>query len=85
MKLYVPERQHEEVRAVVALGPGVVRLAVDSVTRHALRAYDGVQPAAAMASRDAIGHLDRFLAFDAGLRRAAAAEGFVVLLETIER
>ena len=131
VKLYVPERQHEAVRAhrgpiivaavtrvevasalwrkhrlgeldaadaatlcaafeadlddaggrfaVVALGADVLRRAIGSVGRHGLRAYDAVQLATALVTRDVLDGLDGFGAFDVGLRRAAVAEGVQVL------
>lgn len=71
--------------AVIGLGADVVRRAVDSVGRHPLRGYDAVQLATATVARDALGSFDGFVSFDVGLRRAAMAEGFVVLPDVLER
>ncbi len=48
---------------------------------HGVRAYDAVQLASARAARAVDPGIDAFAAFDHGLRRAAAAEGFTLLPE----
>ena len=137
VKLYVPERQHAEVRdlagpiivaavtrvevasafwrkhrmgeidagdaatlsgafeadlddadgrfAVIGLGPLIVRRAVESVSRHALRAYDAVQLATACVARDVVGAVDAFVVFDVALRQAALIEGFHVVPAVLDR
>lgn len=62
--------------AVIGLGPLIVRRAVESVSRHALRAYDAVQLATAWVARDVVGAVDAFVVFDRALRQAALIEGF---------
>jgi uncharacterized protein len=62
--------------AVVGLPPAVLDRAADLVARRALRAYDAVQLASALAARDADPDCGRFTCFDEDLRAAAAAEGF---------
>lgn len=61
--------------AAVALGPAVLERAAELVAVHALRAYDGVQLACALAARDADPSCAAFACFDARLREAAAVEG----------
>lgn len=62
----------------VVARPALLEAAARAVAVHGLRAYDGVQLASAVAVRAAAGtHV--FACFDAGLRRAAAAEGFALL------
>ncbi|MDQ6783137.1 MAG: hypothetical protein M3063_06800 [Actinomycetota bacterium] len=46
---------------------------------HGLRAYDAVQLGSALAVRDVEKGCRSVAAFDAGLRRAAAAEGFALV------
>jgi predicted nucleic acid-binding protein len=59
---------------------GVLRTAGDLAERHRLRAADAIHLASAIRVRESD---TVFVAFDARLREAAAAEGFVVLPETI--
>lgn len=70
---------------VVALTRDVIELAVTTVARHRLRAYDGVQLATALVVREVVRDLDVFVAFDVDLRTAASAEGFAVVPEELER
>jgi predicted nucleic acid-binding protein len=58
----------------------VVRAAGDLAERHRLRAADAIHLASAIRVRESD---TAFVAFDARLREAAAAEGFVVLPETV--
>jgi uncharacterized protein len=46
---------------------------------HPLRAYDAIQPASALATRDIEPGCTTLAAFGAGLRRAGAAEGLALL------
>lgn len=65
--------------AVAARGP-VLDDAARLVAVHTLRAYDAVQLASARAAREADDQIDGFACFDAGLREAAAAEGFALVV-----
>lgn len=65
--------------ATVSTSPDVLRLAVEAVARHGLRAYDAVQLGTALAARGAVPGLEAFGAFDRQLRRAAEAESFEVV------
>lgn len=49
--------------------------------RHALRAYDAVQLASALAVRELDPHCNHFACFDTELRRAASRAGFVLVPE----
>ncbi|NLD75047.1 MAG: type II toxin-antitoxin system VapC family toxin [Acidimicrobiales bacterium] len=62
----------------VRVSEQVLDLATRLVARHGLRAYDGVQLASAVLSRDAIGGPFTFAAFDDHLCAAAAREGFAL-------
>jgi uncharacterized protein len=64
---------------VVGTGDEVLREAIDAVARHPLRAYDAVQLASALVVRRVLDGLDGFVAFDADLRSAAAAEGLALV------
>ena len=68
--------------AVVAVGSAVVAGATGLVARHPLRGFDAVQLATALAARQTLGRLGRFVAFDVVLRSAAAAEGLALVPET---
>jgi hypothetical protein len=61
---------------VIAVDEGVIALALDLVEPHALRGYDAVHLAAALAVGDAV---TRFACFDGELRAAAQAEGLALL------
>ncbi len=63
----------------VALSAKLLDHAAGLAATHGLRAYDAIQLATALAAREADPGCDSFACFDAGLRRAAAAEGFVLL------
>ena len=58
----------------------LVRVAGDLADRHRLRAADAIHIASAIRIREPD---TAFVAFDVRLREAAAAEGFVVLPETV--
>ena len=75
----------EGLYVVVALGREVGDVATVAVERHGLRAYDAVQLAAALVARNVLDDLDVFAAFDVELRIAAAAEGFALVPEVLER
>ncbi len=64
--------------AVVAVGEPLLDHAADLVAAHGLRAYDGVQLAAALAVREVDPRCDTFACFDATLTAAAVAHGFAV-------
>ena len=63
---------------VISIDNALVDHASDLAERHALRGYDAVQLAAALAASQAAGAL-RFGTFDLALRRAALAEGLSLL------
>ncbi len=69
----------------VALVEDVLDEAVAAVSRHRLRAYDGVQLASAMVARRAVADLNTFAAFDIALRGAASSEGFSVSPSVVDR
>jgi len=71
--------------ASIGLVDDVLDEAVAAVSRHGLRAYDGIQLASAIVARRAVADLDAFVAFDLALRRAAAAEGFAVRPSAVDR
>ncbi len=70
---------------MIRVGDDVVTGATEAVARHPLRAYDALQLASALVVRRTLDGLDGFVAFDTGLRAAAAAEGLVVLPEATNR
>ena len=61
---------------VVKVSDELLDAAARHLARHALRAYDAVQLASAIAVRDMHRELERFVCFDRDLEAAAAAEGF---------
>lgn len=65
--------------AAVAIGMPILSRAATLVAAHALRAYDAVQLACALAARAADAECRGFACFDRALRGAAAAEGFTPL------
>lgn len=69
--------------AIVPVVPAVLDLAAQLVGSAGLRAYDGVQLAAATIARDAGAGIQSFACFDADLRRAAALNGFKLLPATM--
>lgn len=62
--------------ATVALATEVLDVAAEATAAHALRAYDAVQLASALAARSADPSCRRFACFDDELRDAAARSGF---------
>lgn len=70
----------EDPRFVVMTARGaVLREAAALVARHPLRAYDAVQLSCALHVRRAEPACSTMLTFDAGLARAAAAEGLTLV------
>ncbi len=65
--------------ASVLLVADVLDRAAHLCAVHGLRAYDAVQLGSALAVREVDGACKTFAAFDDGLRRAAAAEGFTLV------
>jgi predicted nucleic acid-binding protein len=66
---------------VSVTGPVLVAAAREAA-RHALRAYDAVQLASALAVRQTDPRCNQFACFDADLRRAASRESFTLVPET---
>ncbi len=64
---------------VIALRIPLLDHAAGLAATQGLRAFDAIQLASALAAREADPGCDAFACFDAGLRRAAAAESFVLL------
>lgn len=64
---------------IVSLTEPVLITAAQEAARHALRAYDAVQLASALAVREVDPRCERFACFDTELRRAASRAGFVLL------
>jgi predicted nucleic acid-binding protein len=64
---------------VVSASARVLRDAADLVARHPLRAYEAVQLSCALHVQRAEPSCSTMLTFDAGLARAAAAEGLAVV------
>jgi predicted nucleic acid-binding protein len=67
---------------IVSLTEPVLVAAAQEAARHALRAYDAVQLASAIAVRETDPRCSHFACFDAGLRRAASRESFTLVPET---
>jgi uncharacterized protein len=64
---------------IVSVTEAVLVAAAQEAARQALRAYDAVQLASALAVRELDPRCDHFACFDAELRRAASRAGFVLL------
>jgi predicted nucleic acid-binding protein len=62
--------------ASVGLAQALLDRAAGLVATHALRTYDAIQLASALAARDADPDCRELACFDEGLRGAAAREGF---------
>ena len=75
------DRESDPRFAIAALTEPVLIAAAREAARHALRAYDAVQLATALAVREADPRCSHFACFDTGLRRAAGREGFALLPE----
>jgi hypothetical protein len=69
--------------AAVSLTEPVLVAAAREAARHALRAYDAVQLASALAVRGTDPRCSDFACFDAELRRAAGREGFTLVPKAI--
>jgi predicted nucleic acid-binding protein len=67
---------------IVSLTEPVLIAAAREAARHALRAYDAVQLASALAVREIDPRCSHFACFDADLRRAASRAGFALTPET---
>lgn len=65
--------------ALVVVSSALLDDAAALVAAHGLRAYDGVQLAAAIMASEVDPELRTFACFDAGLRRAAATAGLHLL------
>jgi predicted nucleic acid-binding protein len=68
---------------IVSLTEPVLVAAARETARHALRAYDAVQLASALAVREIDPRCTHFACFDADLRGAASREGFTLLPEAV--
>lgn len=66
---------------IVSLTGAVVVAAAREAARHALRAYDAVQLASALAVREIDPRCSHFACFDGDLRRAASRESFTLVPE----
>ena len=64
--------------AIVPAGAQLLDTAAQLVASAGLRAYDGVQLAAAIAARGADPDIDAFACFDIELRHAASLHGFML-------
>jgi predicted nucleic acid-binding protein len=69
--------------AIVSLTEPVLIVAAREAARHALRAYDAVQLASALAVREADPRCSHFACFDAELRRAANREEFALVPKAV--
>ncbi len=67
---------------IIAPTEPVLIMAAQETARHALRAYDAVQLASALAVREVDPRCDRFACFDTELRRATSRTGFLLVPET---
>jgi len=67
---------------IVPPGESVLIIAARETARHALRAYDAVQLASALAVRELDPRCNEFACFDIELRRAASRAGFLLLPDT---
>lgn len=65
--------------AIVAPTEPVLVAAAREAARHALRAYDAVQLASALAAREVDPRCDALACFDSGLRSAASRAGFALV------
>jgi predicted nucleic acid-binding protein len=68
---------------IVSLTEPVLIAAAREAARHALRAYDAVQLASALAVRETDPRCSHFACFDTDLRRAAGREGFTLVPENV--
>lgn len=68
---------------IASLTEPVLIAAAREAARHALRAYDAVQLASALAVREIDLRCSHFACFDVDLRRAASRESFTLVPETV--
>ncbi len=73
------DRDSDPRFTIVAPTESVLVAAAEEAGRHALRAYDAVQLASALAVREVDPRCDGFACFDAELRRAASRAGFTLV------
>lgn len=64
---------------ILGIPDEVLDEAAHLVATHALRAYDGIQLASALAAREVDPECNAFACFDDGLRAAAAANGLTLI------
>ena len=69
--------------AILSLTEHVLRAAARETAHHALRAYDALQLASALAVREIDPRCSHFACFDAELRRAAGRESFTLVPEAV--
>ncbi|MGO9321884.1 MAG: type II toxin-antitoxin system VapC family toxin [Solirubrobacteraceae bacterium] len=67
---------------IIALTEPLLITAAQETARHALRAYDAVQLASALAVHDIDPRCNQFACFDTELTRAASRTGFLILPQT---
>lgn len=70
---------------IASLTEPVLIAAAREAARHALRAYDAVQLASALAVREIDPRCNQFACFDTDLRRAASRESFTLVPEQCEQ
>jgi len=68
---------------IISMTEPVLAAAAREAARHALRAYDAVQLASALAVRQTDPRCSHFACFDTDLRRAASRESFTVVPRTM--
>jgi uncharacterized protein len=73
------DRDSDPRFTIIAATEPVLVAAAQEAARHALRAYDAVQLASALAVREVDPRCDRFACFDAELQRAASRAGFTLV------
>lgn len=81
---YFGDRRHPPRFVAVGTTVAVLDQAARACATHGLRAYDAVQLSCAVAARRQDPGCDTVTAFDKNLRRAAAAEGFVLVPPVLE-
>jgi predicted nucleic acid-binding protein len=69
--------------AILSLTEEVLLAAAREAAHHALRAYDALQLASALAVRETDPRCDHFACFDAELRRAASRERFTLVPDVV--
>lgn len=73
------DRDSDPRFTVIAATEPLLVVAAREAARHALRAYDAVQLASALAVREVDPRCDRFACFDAELQSAASRAGFTLV------